>query len=266
VHPVLLDTEWLRLPTYFTSLMVGFSLATFVLRREALRRGLPPRQVLDLALWVVPLALVGARLAHLVFVDSTSWLRNPLTLLSGGGFVFYGGAIGGVVAMLGWARWTGRSAWVYGDCLAPATAFGLAWGRLGCLGGGCCFGRPADWPLGFEVPWAVRYTRAVPIPDTLHGVALHPSPLYAAAFALALFVGLSKLAERQRFDGQVTGAFLVAYGIGRILLEATRADLNRGLYLDGWVSTSQALSAVAIAVGVARLVWPRAAPSAPTVG
>ena len=254
MHPVLVDEPWLRLPTYFTSLMVGFTLATFVLRREALRRGLPPREVLDLALLVVPLALVGARLGHLVFVDPTSWMQHPLTLLSGGGFVFYGGAIGGVVAMGLWARWTQRSLWVYGDCLAPATAFGLAWGRLGCLGGGCCFGRPADWPLGVEVPWAVRYTRAVPVPEELHGVALHPSPLYAAAFALLLFVGLSKLAERQRFDGQVTGAFLVAYGIGRSLLEVTRADLNRGVYLDGWLSTSQAISAVAVSIGVVRLL------------
>lgn len=251
MHPVLLHTDWVRLPTYFTSLMVGFSLASFVLRREALRRGLPVRQVIDLALWVVPLALIGSRIAHIVLVDPTTWRTHPMTLLSGGGFVFYGGAAGGLLAVAGWSWWTARSARVYADCLAPATAFGLAWGRLGCLGGGCCYGKPAAWPLGVEVPWGIRYLRpSGPMPEALLGVPLHPAPLYAAACALTLFVVLSRLAERQRYDGQIAAAFLVLYGLVRIGLEAVRFDLTRGMYLGGWVSTSQLISAAAIATGL----------------
>jgi phosphatidylglycerol:prolipoprotein diacylglycerol transferase len=255
VHPVLLHTDWVRLPTYFTCLMVGFALASFVLRREALRRGLPTREVIDLALWVVPLALIGSRVAHLVFVDPTTWRTHPAALITGGGFVFYGGAFGGLAAIAGWSWRTGRSPWVYGDCLAPATAFGLAWGRLGCLGGGCCYGKPIAWPFGVQLPWGIRYTRAPGIPDDLLGVPLHPAPLYASATALSLFVALSWLASRQRFDGQITAAFLLGYGTVRIALEVVRNDVSRGLYLGGWVSTSQAISAVAIAAGIALWRW-----------
>ena len=60
MHPVLLDTPWLRLPTYFTCLMVGFAPASFVLGREASRRGVPRRDVMDLALLVVPALLNAA--------------------------------------------------------------------------------------------------------------------------------------------------------------------------------------------------------------
>jgi len=262
VHPVLLHTDWVRLPTYFTCLMIGFSLASFVLRREALRRGLPAREVIDLALWVVPLALIGSRVAHVLWVDPTTWRTHPLTLVTGGGFVFYGGAIGGLVAIAGWSWRTGRSPWIYGDCLAPATAFGLAWGRLGCLGGGCCFGKPIAWPFGVELPWGIRYTRPGPVPDALLGVPLHPAPLYASLCALGLFVVLSRLAERQRFDGQITAAFLVLYGLVRIGLEALRNDVTRGMYFGGWVSTSQLVSVVAIAAGIGLWRWRRV----PTAG
>jgi phosphatidylglycerol---prolipoprotein diacylglyceryl transferase len=251
MHPVLFEADWLRLPTYFTCLMVGFSLASFVLRREAVRRGLAPRLLMDLALLVVPLALIGSRIAHVVLVDSVTWQEDPTRILwGGGGFVFYGGAAGGLLSIAVWAWWTGRSAWVYGDCLAPATAFGLAWGRLGCLGGGCCHGKPADWPFGVEVPWSVMYTRASPVSDVLQAVPLHPAPLYASVFAMALFVLLSRIASRQRYDGQVMAAFLVVYGLGRIGLEAVRADVARGLYLGGWLSTSQIVSLGAVLLGL----------------
>ncbi len=256
MHPVLVDMAWLRLPTYFTCLMVGFALASFVLRREAVRRDLPSRAVIDLALLVVPLALIGSRIAHVVLVDSVTWQEDWTRIFwGGGGFVFYGGAAGGLVAVAFWAWWTGRSPWVYGDCLAPATAFGLAWGRLGCLGGGCCHGKPADWPFGVEVPWGVVYTRAAPLDDVLLGVRLHPAPLYASLFAMALFVGLSKLAARRRYDGQVMAAFLVVYGVGRIGLEALRADVARGLYLGGWLSTSQIVSLLAVLAGLLLDRW-----------
>jgi phosphatidylglycerol:prolipoprotein diacylglycerol transferase len=254
VHPVLLDHEWLRLPTYFTCLMVGFSLASFVLRREALRRGIPPRQVLDLGLWIVPAALIGARVAHWVLVEPAAWRADPFgALWRGGGFVFYGGAAGGLLMIALWARRTGHPAVVYGDCLAPATALGLAWGRLGCLGGGCCHGRPIDWPFGVELPWGVRYVLPGPVPLELRGVPLHPAPLYEAVAALALFVGLSWRAQRQQAPGEIMAGFLVVYGVCRFVIEFFRADVTRGLYFGGALSTSQLLSMAAVAAGA--LLW-----------
>jgi len=254
LHPWLLYTDTLRLPTYFTMLMVGFALATFVLRREALRDGAAPRQTMDAALWAVPAAIVGARAAHVLLEEPAFYWQHPWSAFSpAGGWVFYGGAVGGLLAIVAFARHRGLDAWALLDRFAVATPFGLVFGRLGCLGGGCCFGQPADFPLGRPVPWAIRYYHRGTLPDALLAVPVHAAPLYAIGLALLLFVGLSTWRARQRVAGEAFLAFLLFYGIGRSILEIFRADAERGVYLGGWLSTSQALG-LASAV-VAFVLW-----------
>lgn len=267
MNPWLLHTDAVRVPTYFTLLMVGFALATAVLRREALRGGLPPRQVMNAAIVALPLALFGARAAHVLIVAPRLYWDNPLfAIRPTGGWVFFGGALGGVIAVTGWARFKELDPWAVLDVFAPATAFGLMFGRLGCLGAGCCYGRPADWPFGIAVPWSIRYYGHGQLPPELLGVPLHPAPLYAAGLALGLFLVLSVLRARQRFSGQTVLAFLVLYGIGRSVVELFRADASRGMWLGGWLSTSQIIGLVAAAIAVvlwlvrARTVSDRAAP------
>lgn len=239
MNPWLLYTEHLRLPTYFTCLMVGFTLAIGVLQREARRSGVPARVVLDGAIWALAGALIGSRLLDALVV-APAWYREDLWRLFSpqGGLVFYGGALGGVLAVSSYARRRSLDPWAMLDIFTVATPFGLVFGRIGCLGGGCCYGRRADWPLGVEVPWAVRYYPQGQLPDALTAVPLHPAPLYAVALALCLFVGLSWLRGRQRFAGQILLAFLVFYGLGRSGLEVMRADVTRGVYF-GLVTTSQ---------------------------
>lgn len=264
MNPWLYWSESFGLPTYFTLLMVGFALATAVLRREALRGGLPVRQVMNAALVAVPAALIGARAAHVVFTAPAYYAEHPLEVLSPqGGWVFYGGAIGGLVAVIAWARATDLDPWAVLDAFTVATPFGLVFGRIGCLGGGCCYGRPADWPLDTAVPWAVTYWHRGQLPDALLGVPLHPAPLYAVALALALFLGLSWLRARQRFPGQVLLAFLVLYGSGRSILELFRADVERGIWLGGLASTSQiiGLGSAAVALVLWRIQEARCTPS-----
>lgn len=230
--------------------MVGFALATFVLRRESLRDGVSPSETMTAALWALPAALIGARGLHVVVEQPIYYWEHPLDVFSPvGGWVFYGGAIGGVLAVVSWARASGRDPWAVLDRFAPATAFGLVFGRIGCLGGGCCYGRPTD------LPWAVVYTRRGQLPDELLAVPLHPSPLYELALALALFVGLSALRARQRVSGETILAFLVVYGVGRSALEILRADIERGVFFGGWLSTSQIVGLASAAVAAA--IWAR---------
>lgn len=262
MHPWLVVAGPIEIPTYLTSLMVGFALATFPLRREALRRDIPPRLAMDLALWSIPVVLVGARLAHAVLEAPRLYWSHPWELLqfAYGGFVFYGGLLAGGILLVRFSQRHGLSPWRMGDVFAPATTFGLAFGRLGCLGGGCCYGKPADWPLGVAVPWGIRYHHRGHVPEPLLATSLHPAPLYEAIFALSLFVGLSLWAQRrQRVDGEVLLGFIGIYGLGRAALEVVRADVERGMYLGGWLSTSQAIGLASAAVSLGWLVARRRA-------
>ncbi len=256
MHPWLIYTPWFRLPTYFTCLVVGFLLATVVARREARRSDIDAGFILGLCLWMLPTVVIGSRLADLLFVSprAAAWPSLASMTSVSGGFVFYGGVLAGAVLLWRYSRHHGHSPWRVADVLAPATAFGLALGRVGCLGGGCCYGKPADFPLGVAVPWAVRYYRRGQLPEPLLATGLHPAPLYASALALCLFVGLSWMRGRQRVDGQVVLSFLIAYGLGRSVLEVFRGDAQRGLYFDGWLSTSQGVGLFSAALAGAWLV------------
>lgn len=269
MHPWLLYTEQVQLPTYFTCLMIGFSLGTAVLRREARREGRSTRQVFDLALLAVPMVMLGSRVFHILFIEPDFYRANPVEVfnLRHGGFVFYGGVVFGWLTIAAFAAYRRLSAWALGDIFAPAVAFGLIFGRIGCLGAGCCHGRPASYPFGVDVPWSVLYLRRGHLPDALLGVPLHPAPLYEITLALLLFVGLSAARARQVAArqagarswpaGTTTLLFVLGYGLGRSLIEQFRADDQRGLWFGELLSTSQALglSSAAIAALVLAARW-----------
>jgi phosphatidylglycerol:prolipoprotein diacylglycerol transferase len=264
MHPWLVNAGPVQIPTWFTCLMLGLALATFVLRRESLRRGMDPRIAMDCALWVLPAALIGARLAHVVIEAPGFYLHHPVAILSpNGGWVFYGGLGGALIAGWSYARHSGRSLPELADLFAPATAFGLVFGRIGCLGGGCCYGRSATWPLGVEVPWSIRYFLRGQVPEAMLAVPVHPAPLYEALGCIALFVGLSSLAARQRFAGEVLLAFVAGYGVLRTAVEVFRADDVRGMWLGGWLSTSQIVGLVTAALAAFAWRRQRCTPSSP---
>jgi phosphatidylglycerol:prolipoprotein diacylglycerol transferase len=256
MHPWLVYNDTFRVPTYFAMLMVGLAVGTFVLRREAIRRGLSPRIAMDCALVVLPCALAGARLFHVIVEQPLYYLQHPLMVFSpDGGWVFYGGLGGALVGGAVYARRVGADLWTLTDLFAPATALGLVFGRIGCLGGGCCYGRPADFPFGIEVPWAIRYVERGQLPEELLAVPLHPTPVYEALGCIALFTALQALAARQRASGEVLLAFLAGYGVLRTAVEAFRADAVRGMWLGGWLSTSQIVGLVSAAAALA--LWRR---------
>jgi phosphatidylglycerol:prolipoprotein diacylglycerol transferase len=98
---------------------------------------------------------------------------------------------------------------------------------------------------------------AAEVSGTPLGVPLHPTQLYEAAFNLANFAFLAWMFRRRPPFGTVLGAYLVTYGIGRFCLEFLRGDPDRGFVLGGTLSTSQAIAAVMVPMGIGLIVWAR---------
>ncbi len=245
--------------SYFTWLVLGLVLSMEVALREARRSGESPARFMRLSGMAIVAGLVGGRVGHALFANPSLYLEDPLRILQfwRGGMVYYGGFLGALAAVAWWCRRNQMSALHVGDILAPAVPLGIAFGRLGCLSAGCCYGRPIDWGTGIEWPWAVTYLTGQ-VPMALKGIPLHPVQAYASLGALALFLLLGWVRKNQHFEGQVLGLLLVGYGAIRSVLEWFRLDLERGFVLEGLlgqaVSTSQAISVPLMLAG-AFILW-----------
>ena len=138
-----------------------------------------------------------------------------LDFLRSGG-VYYGGFLGGFIALALLIRWYKLPFWKVGDAFAPGVALGQAFGRQGCFSAGCCWGKPTS------LPWGVHFTEAgheytgVPIygPDG-HDLYLHPTQLYESFFMLAVFAFLFYLHRKKKFNGQVLITYAIIYSIFR---------------------------------------------------
>ncbi len=252
MHPILIDLGFFALPAYGVLLATAVLLALWSARVRADGAGMDGTKVVDFGLWLVIWALLGAKLL-LVIVEWKRYLGDPAQLLglARAGGVFLGGFIAAVIAAAIMLRRYNLKALPTFDVLAPSLALGQAIGRLGCFLAGCCWGREC------ALPWAITYTdpaAAANVGTPLH-VALHPFPVYAAAFNFTVFLVLSRLYQKKLAPGRVFATYLILYGIGRSLLEFTRGDDIRGLYFGGLVSTSQLISAALVAIGIALHWW-----------
>jgi len=129
--------------------------------------------------------LLGARL-WLVVEAWPDFIRDPVgVLLTGSGFVFYGGLVGGTAAVTFVFRRHGIP-WLRGaDAVAPAIVLGQAIGRIGCQLSG-----DGDWGRVSTVPWAMTYPHAVVGWPYDPGVRVHPTPVYEMLAYLAIFAYL----------------------------------------------------------------------------
>jgi phosphatidylglycerol:prolipoprotein diacylglycerol transferase len=250
MHPILFEIRGFPVYTYGVMLAAAYLLGLQFALVRARSRGLKPERVMDLGIWIIVSALVGAKLLLLV-VEWDSYTRtwpDLLTLVRSAG-VFYGGLITAVAVAL-FYLWRHRMPmWSVTDVFAPGIALGHVIGRLGCFFAGCCFGREAS------VPWAVTFHSeyAARNVGTPINVPLHPTQLYEAGAEL-LILGLLLLTERRGrpFPGRTFWGYMLLYGISRFVIEFYRGDA-RGMV--GTFSTSQFVSLLIIPVSIAMLIY-----------
>jgi len=251
MHPILFKIGPLEIPTYGVILVTAFLLATFLIRREASRMGLPVQKLQDLALSVLIMGLVGAKLL-LILLDLPYYIKNPDELLhtirSAG--VLYGGVILGLATAIFLIRKHRLPIWDTLDLFAPLMAMGIGIGRLGCFFAGCCYGMPYSGPLAIVFS-EHEYCEAPA------GVELFPVQLLAVLNGLIIFGFLFWLLRRRKFQGQIVGLFLLIYGFARFCLEFLRGDTHRGIWFDGLMSTSQIIAAIMMVGALALLAIQR---------
>ena len=230
------------LPLYSVLIVAGALIAVLLAIREEKIVGLKKDTILDLALWVLPIGIIGARIYYVAF----SWKDFQNDLLSvfriwEGGIAIYGALIAGLVTVLVFARIRGINPLTLCDIVAPGVILAQAIGRWGNYFNMEAYGAAVTNPALQFFPFAVL----IPA-DT--GTPWHMATFfYESVWNLLIFVFLI-IARRRYFrkSGDCLFFYAFLYACGRLVIEDFRTD---SLYAASSVRISQLLS-VLICIGL----------------
>ena len=237
-------------PMYGVLFFVGVFVACGVAMLIAKRAGVERYDLVYAAVFAMIGAGVGAKVLFLI-VSWEAVLQYGIAAALQGGFVFYGGLIGGILGLYIYTKIYKLPAVRFFDIGAVVLPLGHAFGRVGCFFAGCCYGMPYDGPL------SVTYTRSFSV-DTPLGVSLLPTQLIEAAFLallfavqLAFFIRTTKKGY-EALGGRCVLIYVMSYSIFRFVIEFFRGDIIRGKLLS--VTTSQWISLAMFTVGVTMMI------------
>jgi phosphatidylglycerol:prolipoprotein diacylglycerol transferase len=249
MHPILFQIGNWPVYSYGVLLAAADLVALQLAVVRARHRGLDGTKVMDLGIYLIIAALVGAKLM-LVLVDFEYFRSQPRELLSlvRAGGVFYGGLLAALGVAIFLVRRYQLRLWTTADLFAPGIALGHVVGRLGCLMAGCCYGTPT------AMPWAITFTNPLAASNvgTPLGIPLHPTQLYDAGAELLILIVLLLTERRGKgFEGRTFWLYMLLYGISRFVVEFYRGD-DRGTVMG--VSTSQFVSLLVVPLALLMLV------------
>jgi phosphatidylglycerol:prolipoprotein diacylglycerol transferase len=252
-NPVALQLGPVAVHWYGITYLVAFGLFLWLASRRVMqtdfaRGGWTKRDVEDLLFYGVLGVVIGGRIGYSLFYKPGYYAEHPLEIVQvwKGGMSFHGGLLGVIAAMALFGRNRRHRFLEVTDLIAPCVPTGLASGRVGNFINGELWGRAADPSL----PWAMAF------PQSGSNLARHPSQIYQFLLeGLLLFVLLWAYASRPRQTGQVSGMFLIGYGVLRFIAEYFREpDGFLGLLALN-MSMGQWLCVPMVVVGVAMWTW-----------
>lgn len=231
---------------YALCIIAGIIAATLITNHRLTRRGAEKWVVIDIAIIAVPLAIIGARIFHVLThfnfyfgPGKNTW--NPFEpgsvwAIWEGGIAIFGALIGGAIGAYLGCRWTGIRFWSFADALAPGLLLAQAMGRFGNWFNHELFGLPTDLPWGLQIE-STNPAFPAGLPD---GTLFHPTFLYEVIWNTLGVLVLLWLGRRLRLQwGKLFACYLIWYGAGRIVWESIRIDPSEvflGLRSNVWAA------------------------------
>ena len=230
------------IPIYGALIAGAIGLGVYLCGRQEERLGLPKDTAVDFALWVIPAAMIGARLYYVAF-QWPLYASDPARILRvwEGGLAIYGGVIGGAAAALLYAQKKKIPCGVLTDMAAPALILGQAIGRWGNFVNREAYGELITDPALQFFPLAVR------IGEAWHMATFFYESLWDFLGFWVLWLNRKKV----KTPGSLFLGYLCWYGLGRAFIEGLRTDS----LMWGGIRVSQVLSALLFMAAGAVLLW-----------
>lgn len=233
---------------YGILMMAGFIVAGAAAVFRGKKYGLPVFDTVSAACFAAGGGIIGAKL--LCVITSIPQLAEGAVKIADllrGGFVFYGGLIGGICGILLYAGIFKLNFSEMFDVFAVSVPLGHAFGRVGCFLAGCCYG------VEYSGALSVTYPQIYAQYGTPAGVSLLPVQLIESFSLLVLYAALEILLYKSKKKGLTLSVYLICYPVLRFTLEFFRGDSVRGAW--GGLSTSQWISLALFIAGICVLLY-----------
>lgn len=239
-------------------MVMGYLMTAF----QAKRTGQEPDLYLDLALWDIVFAVIGARIYYVVF----SWDYYKDNLLQifntrGGGLAIYGGVIAGVITTIIFGKVRKQNFFQLLDTACVGLITGQIIGRWGNFCNREAFGGYTNGLFAMQLKESdvasSNLTHAVlkhivEIDGTRY-IQVHPTFLYESLWNVGVLIILLLFTKHRKYNGQIFLIYLLGYGLGRVWIEGLRTD--QLIFFGTGVAVSQVLSGVLLAVSAAILIY-----------
>lgn len=237
------------LPVRWYGLLMGaaFFLGTYLARHHVKRMGYDPDHVLNMVVWIIPAAILGARLYYVTF-EWANYQDNLWRIFAvwEGGLAIHGGLIGGILAGIIYVRKHGLPVLAFADACMPSVILGQAIGRWGNFFNQEAHGGVVSAEFMSHFPAFIREQMFI------QGNYYHPTFLYESAWNLLVFIFLMWMLYRfKQFDGQVMFSYMILYSLGRYFIEGLRTD---SLML-GDFRVAQLISLLLIVAGIILYIY-----------
>ena len=281
MYPELLRLGPFTISSYGFMLVTAFVSAYILINRDGKRLGWPPELAQDIVFWAAIGGILGSKVYYLIenigrgaganlaglwdmiagiFTLSPSRIADGIQNF-GAGLVFFGGLVGGMLAITLLLR-RKQVGWLStADVLAPYLILGYVIGRCGCFLVGDDYGIPT------HLPWGVSFENGLP-PTTyyvfqtqypwidLSGfepglLAVHPTQLYEFILGAVIFAFLYRHRPRAGFNGQIFSLYLILAGMERFFIEFIRTNEHYALGLTG----AQLFGIIIVGIGGYLLYW-----------
>lgn len=227
---------------YGLMVALGMLFGLLITSKLAKKRGFKNDDIWLLALFVFPLAILGARIYYCLFYDHnyTFW---EFWRIWDGGIAVYGAIIGGAIAVALYCLIFKKNFLALADVVVIGVALGQAIGRLGCYFGHCCYG----------VEVTIEGLKVFPISIIHDGTWHYATFFYESVWNLIGMLILLKTIDILHQNGTNLSLYMIWYGIGRFMIEAIRGD---SLFVGGGTSKiSQIVSILFIVAGTGLLIY-----------
>ncbi len=229
-HLPFLDNP-VRIYSYGLMIVLGIICCFFYATRQFKKFNISSEQVGNLFFYIIIAAFFGGKV-FLFLEEPAQHLKNNFKdLFSGSGFVFYGSLCFAIPTIYWYLRKHNAQIRPSLDILGVCGALVQAFGRLGCFGAGCCYGKAC--PKAFGMIYTNPHS-AAPL-----NVSLYPTQLIEALWLFGLAFFLATYSKKKQFDGQIFALYIGLNAIVRFGIEYLRGDEDRGYFFNGLVSNSQ---------------------------